>query len=126
MTSDLENTIVLSYNAETQVSNSYEKLLERLRLGEKGIIVEIPWHETVDGENLAVNQLVLMEINQHRIFFANPNGFAEIHPGEYGGKPGQGPLRNIEQDGSESLPLEDFSRLFSQGGRAIFALPLNF
>jgi len=111
---------------ETVTSEIYPKIIERLRLGEKGIIVEIPWNEIVDGENQKLNQLVLMGIEGQRIFYANPLGFSEFEPGEYGGKPGQGPLRHIEIDGSESMHLDDFSCLFENNGKAIFSLPLNF
>jgi len=113
-------------NMRSVEEREFGELLSRLQGGEKGIIVDLPWQEEVEGENLVRNQLVLWEVSRERIYFSNPNNLPGLSPGEYGGKEGCGPLRNIEADGRESMNLEDFAQLYKLDGRSIFALPLSY
>ena len=125
MDSDMELTRVMYegiLGEKAQVTTSLDGVLARLAGGEKGIIVEVPWDETINDERYDRAQIVLMRLSGDRVFYCNPLPGRHLQAGETGGVTGRGPFRRIEPSGEESMDVATFRRLFSQGGSAILGV----
>lgn len=91
-----------------------------LRAGERNILVELPWGERRAGERHDRHLVIIKRVADQRVFFVN----ALKNPDPVGATiagPDRGPTRRVEPGGEESMPLEAFSALFAQGGRAMIA-----
>ena len=113
--------ILLEDLMETPVvpTSSFEEVLCRLRGGERGIIAEIPWGEARDGEHFERLQIVLMSLRDDRVIYINPLPRPDGAVGDSGGGEDTGPLRTLEPDGFETMPLSVFQERFESGGMAL-------
>lgn len=122
MEMDMEHTKLLYEkirDEKAMITSDFKLLITRLNDSEKGIIVEIPWKEDINGRFYEKNQIVLIKMHNHRIYFSNPIPKQGIDLAEVGGNPKEGPRRKIEFDGKESIDIDTFEILFADGGSAI-------
>lgn len=90
-----------------------------LARGEGPVPVELPWRERRAEGYMERHQLLLTALDAERATWINPLKTPGARPGDELGGPDAGPLRRLEADGSESLPLLSFLALWQLGGEAL-------
>ncbi|MGE0487982.1 MAG: hypothetical protein AB7S38_02075 [Vulcanimicrobiota bacterium] len=84
-----------------------ERVLARLRAGESDFPLALRWDDQP-------HSVVVESLRSERVFFFNPMQAEDVQPGTLLGGTRDGPRRRSEEDGLESVAVEDFRALFSQ------------
>ena len=97
----------LTFGQTLAVGTDVEELLDRLEQGESDLICIVEWEPEI------FHSLVLKSLRQQRVHFFNPQRPVSAPPGSI--LVANGPLRQVEEEGLESLSEDDFRQLFASG-----------
>ena len=92
------------------ITDNLDKIFSQVNLQKDGVIIEIPWNITVNGEHQDAITVILMKVTGQRVYFINPVKVSN-KPCEITEKDNKGPARIIEEDGFESMLIDDLVEL---------------
>jgi hypothetical protein len=106
------------------IQSDFEALRHALIHEQQAILAEIPWLEQTPTGLITTQQLLLHHITADRIHFSHPQPRSHDVPGTTVSGEGCGPERIVHPDGTQSMELSLFARLFILGGgQALLSTP---
>lgn len=106
----------LSGEHTTPIQSDFDALCQALSNGQQAILAEIPWFEQTPTGQITTQQILLHHIAEDRIYFSHPQPRSHDVPGTTVSEAGCGPERIVHTDGTQSIELSLFARLFIVGG----------
>lgn len=113
---DITQQLLKNFTGEnTSKTNDFNKIIEYLKSGKNGIIVNLLWNEQRDDKFYERHEIVLEKLEGNRIYFFNPLKTTNIKIGDVISGNNRGPKRRLEPHGFESMEISTLQNIFNQG-----------
>lgn len=97
-------------NSKSELTADPKRILKEAAIRKDGVVVEIPWDTTVDGDYQKTITVVITKVTKEKVYFMNPVKVSD-KPCKITETDKLGPPREIGKDKVESMSIADFFKM---------------